>query len=117
MSPRTLSLIRLSGALSTRDPERIRGAMEEGRVRCDPDQIEEILLQAYLFLGFPAALNGLSLWRELSGRSAPLSRGESPDLWSERGEEVCRGLEPRQESLLVGRAVAGKRGGECLSTV
>ena len=90
MSPGTLALIRLSGALSTRDPERIRGAMEEARVRCDPDQVEEILLQAYLFLGFPAALNGLHLWRELSGRSAPLSRGESPDLWPERGEEVCR---------------------------
>lgn len=75
------------------------------------------LAQADLFLGFPAALNGLSLRRELSGRSAPLSRGERPDLWSERGEEACRVLQPRQESLLVGQAVAGKRGGECLSTV
>jgi 4-carboxymuconolactone decarboxylase len=56
----------------------------------DPAAVEEVVLQAYLFLGYPAALNGFALWRELSGRAAAPPEGEDWDAWRERGERVCR---------------------------
>ena len=33
--------------------------------------VEEALLQSYLFLGYPAALRGLTAWRRISERDAP----------------------------------------------
>lgn len=61
MSVGTLALIRMIGVLSTWDPEPIKSEMGEARVRSDPDQSEANLLQMYLFLCFPVALNGLNL--------------------------------------------------------
>jgi len=37
----------------------------------EPTPVEEALLQSYLFVGYPAALNAFALWRQLSGRPAP----------------------------------------------
>ena len=90
MSPGTRTLVRLSGALASRDSERIQVAMGEARLRCEPNQVEEILLQAHLFLGFPAAVNALSVWRELSGLPAPPGREEPSHTLAERGRDVCR---------------------------
>ncbi len=55
----------------------------------DPVAVEEALLQSHLFLGYPAALNGLACWRALSGREAPAAAADR-ERWAERGEEVCR---------------------------
>jgi 4-carboxymuconolactone decarboxylase len=56
----------------------------------DAVAVEEALLQAYLFLGYPAALNGFALWRELSGRRAPPPVDGDWEVWRARGERVCR---------------------------
>ena len=58
----------------------------------DDRQVEEVLLQSYLFLGFPASLNGMGLWRRLAGPapSAPLEL-DCPK-WANRGLEVCRAV-------------------------
>ena len=57
------------------------------------DEIEEVLLQSYLFAGFPRALNAMREWRRTSGRLAPAADlgATSPDAsrWSERGEATC----------------------------
>jgi 4-carboxymuconolactone decarboxylase len=55
--------------------------------------MEELLLQSYLFAGFPRALNAMREWRRLSGRAAP-ERDESESVnriyeWQERGERTC----------------------------
>jgi 4-carboxymuconolactone decarboxylase len=56
----------------------------------DAGQLEEVLLQSYLFLGYPAALNAFALWREASGRSADAAAEEDWERWAARGEQVCR---------------------------
>lgn len=82
------SLVRLSAALATRRPEAVAAAMEEAEERAVPGEVEEALLQSYLFLGYPAALNALGLWRGRSGhRAGPPA--EDAHLWRERGAEVC----------------------------
>jgi len=59
----------------------------------DPIAVEEIILQSYLFAGFPRALNAARAWRSVSGRAAPAEDVEASvedlDLWRERGEETC----------------------------
>jgi 4-carboxymuconolactone decarboxylase len=56
-------------------------------------QVEELVLQSYLFCGFPRALNAAREWRRVSQQAAPAS-DEAEDVglgeeWRERGEATC----------------------------
>ena len=86
-----LTLARASGALAARDVGRLRHELEVAARTCKAVEVEEILLQSYLFLGYPAALSAFRLWREVSGRDASLSYDEpGVDSAEERGEALCR---------------------------
>jgi len=85
-----LTLVRLSAALAARDPGGLRRALEEGILLGNPDQVEEVILQSYLFLGYPVALNAFALWREITGREAGEGVPDDWTAWGERGDEVCR---------------------------
>lgn len=95
LSPADSSLVRVSAAVAAwslgdalRDD--VGWTLRMARDQAESAGVEEVLLQSYLFLGYPAALNALDLWREVSGVPAPES-GEGPDptRWSERGHRVC----------------------------
>jgi 4-carboxymuconolactone decarboxylase len=93
----------MSAALAARAEDVLEARLRElaGGDEAQGIAVEEALVQSYLFLGYPAALNGLALWRELSGRAAP---GLTPGDWEEwrrRGAEVCR--------VVYGRAYEGLR--------
>jgi 4-carboxymuconolactone decarboxylase len=85
-----LTLIRLSAALAARDSGCLSRALEEGACLEDSVQVEEVILQSYLFLGYPMALNAFALWREISGREAGEGVPDEWTAWVERGEDVCR---------------------------
>lgn len=84
------ALVRLSAALRS-GGEPLRQAMREA-LPLPVRYVEETLLQSYLFLGYPAALNGFGLWREVSGRAAPAAAPDDSGSWGVRGAEVCRAV-------------------------
>ncbi len=92
--------MRLAAAVSVGDDGRSEAAMArlhaEGRVR----EVEEVLLQSYLFAGYPRALNALALWRRLSGEEPPPASGGEWPQWEARGEEVCRRVYDRTYAAL-----------------
>lgn len=90
MNPGSRNLVRVSASLATREPEAIRAELGVACETCDPRDVEEVLLQAYLFLGYPAALTGLALWREVSGRGSDPPVDEDRADFEARGEAVCR---------------------------
>lgn len=53
---------------------------------------EEALLQCYLFVGYPAALRALGVWRRVSGLEAEEveAEGGEADHWLEQGAATCR---------------------------
>lgn len=82
------ALIALSAALAARDPEGLEGALDGAAAAADGEAAEEVLLQSYLFLGYPVALNALARWREVSGRDpGPPSHDRAG--WQDRGRRVC----------------------------
>jgi 4-carboxymuconolactone decarboxylase len=83
------ALVRLSAALASRRRETLEEALFSAIRSAAPVEVEEALLQSYLFLGFPAALGGLARWRSRSGRPPPPPLDEDPGDWGARGEEVC----------------------------
>lgn len=56
--------------------------------------VDEVLLQSYLFAGFPRALNATGVWREVSGVPAPsddpATTLQNGAALRTKGEEVCR---------------------------
>jgi len=89
LDPGTEALVALSAALAAGSGDGVEEALRAAAQVADPVAVEEALLQSHLFLGYPAALNGLARWRELSGRPASLAANDR-EVWAERGEEVCR---------------------------
>jgi 4-carboxymuconolactone decarboxylase len=83
------ALVALSAALATRERDRVVSALEQARLAADPRQVDEIILQAHLFVGFPDALRAMVLWREMSP-AVPEGPTDDDEIWTDRGERVCR---------------------------
>jgi len=85
-------LVRIAGAIAGSPEGQVRAVMSDAVNSVDPDAVEEIILQSYLFAGFPRALNAARAWRAVSGRRAPAADVEAADLanWRERGERTCQ---------------------------
>ena len=89
----TRTLVRLAAVIAVSPEPDIRAALTAACRECDPTFVEEVVLQSYLFAGFPRTLNAAREWRRISGRPAPADdEGARPDLvpeWTRRGEETC----------------------------
>ena len=86
-------LVRIAGAIAGSPEGQVRTIMSDAVDEVDPAAVEEIILQSYLFAGFPRALNAARAWRSVSGLPAPEKDDEASvedlALWVERGEETC----------------------------
>ena len=86
-------LVRIAGAIAGSPEGQMRATLSEAVDEVDPDAVDEIILQSYLFAGFPRALNAARAWRAVSGRPAPDEDEEATakDLaaWRKRGEKTC----------------------------
>lgn len=90
----TMELIRLAVSIAVGDEAELRAAMLRAmEAGISPEWVEEVILQSYMFCGFPRCLNAAREWRRASGREAPLE-DEGMDFgnvseWRERGEATC----------------------------
>ncbi len=89
----TRLLVRLAAAIAGATEQVTRGVIDEvvGAVR--PDLVDEVILQSYLFAGFPRTLNAARMWRLASGVPAPSSDESASSRhiheWESRGEATC----------------------------
>ena len=90
----TLKLVRLSAIITSGAEPDLRAAFIEVRDDVPAEWVEELVLQSYLFAGFPRGLTAAREWRRVSGRAAP-AMDEGADygnaaVWRARGEKTCR---------------------------
>jgi 4-carboxymuconolactone decarboxylase len=92
----TRALVRLSAVVTAGTEIDVRAALAACAAAATPDAwIEELILQSYLFAGFPRALNAAREWRKSQGEGAvprsPNIDDAPPTLegWRERGEATC----------------------------
>jgi 4-carboxymuconolactone decarboxylase len=92
LDPPTRLLVRLAVVIGAGTEAEIRSMLGVS-TELDPVWVEELILQTYLFAGFPRALNAARAWRRLSGRNAPTADDgttyEWVSEWARRGEETC----------------------------
>ena len=67
----TATLVRLAAALAGGSEAAVRASLTSAARLVRPVWVEELILQTYLFAGFPRALNGAREWRRISGQPAP----------------------------------------------
>ena len=92
-------LVRIAAAVAGTTLGVVRRVMTDAKAAVDagtlaPAAVDEVLLQSYLFAGFPRTLNALGVWRDISGHKAP-ETDELADVthageWAERGDVTCR---------------------------
>ena len=90
LTPAERLLVRVSAALAAGREDALRAVLAEAARTANATEVEEALLQSYLFVGYPAALAALAVWREI-GPAPPAE--PSPDDWpgwARRGAALCR---------------------------
>src|SRR3569623_130679 len=85
----TRALVRLAAVVTAADELTIRSAIAHAATAIRRAWVEELLLQTYLFAGFPRALNAMREWRRLQPTSAPDADRRSIDDWRRDGERTC----------------------------
>jgi 4-carboxymuconolactone decarboxylase len=94
LSVEVRALVRLAGSVAGARASIVRSALEDAVRLVRPAWVEEVILQSYLFAGFPRALNAMREWRRLSGRDEPAVEEREEDVAElrRRGEETCRAV-------------------------
>lgn len=90
----TAALARLAAVIAVGTEPRLRLAMSDAvQAEVRPEWVEEVILQSYLFAGFPRALNAAREWRRASKRPAPVRDAgmdyERAREWRIQGERTC----------------------------
>jgi 4-carboxymuconolactone decarboxylase len=85
----TRALVRLAAALAGGTENLVRAHLIEASTTTQHTWIEELLLQTYLFAGFPRALNGMREWRRIAGAPVTASPDIPADAQRAAGEQTC----------------------------
>lgn len=86
----TRALVRLSAALAGGTEDEVREQLQRAAALTSDEWIEELMLQTYLFAGFPRALNGVREWRRLAKAPAsPAGPALEAAALRARGEQTC----------------------------
>lgn len=94
LDPPTIALVRLTATIAVETESAIRAAFAAAvDAGVSSLWIDELVLQSYLFSGFPRALNAAREWRRVAPEPAP-STDETDDVthvqeWRVRGEATC----------------------------
>jgi 4-carboxymuconolactone decarboxylase len=86
----TRRLVRIAAIIAAGSEQAVRAALVDGFDAVPSEWLEELILQSYLFCGFPRSLNAMREWRRLTGERAPAAvEGGDVDQWRRRGEATC----------------------------
>lgn len=95
LDDQTRRLVRLAAVIGAGSERQLRAQLADARDLPAP-WVDEVILQSYLFCGFPRTLNAAREWRRLSGLAAPETDADADatapgnaEAWRARGEANC----------------------------
>jgi 4-carboxymuconolactone decarboxylase len=95
------ALIAVAVALGADDREDLTAALRHAAVHAVPGEVDEALLQSYLFVGYPRVLQAMQAWRAIVPQAARPGEVPDYDAWVGRGAAVFEQVYgPQHEKLL-----------------
>jgi 4-carboxymuconolactone decarboxylase len=85
----TKALVVLSATITAGNDREIRDAIAGAAANIPPVWVEELLLQSYLFAGFPRALNAMREWRRTVPAPVTDSEPGTVEQWRAEGQATC----------------------------
>jgi 4-carboxymuconolactone decarboxylase len=85
----TRALVRLAAMISAGSEREVTEAIARAPDVIPPVWVEELILQTYLFAGFPRALNAMRAWRRVSPEAASSASAGKIAEWRAEGERTC----------------------------
>lgn len=85
----TRALTRLSAVVTAGTEQDIHDAIALAKDRIPAGWVEELLLQSYLFAGFPRALNAMRAWRRLQPEPIATELSDNTSQWRREGDVTC----------------------------
>jgi 4-carboxymuconolactone decarboxylase len=85
----TRALVRLSAIITAGTEHEIRAAISGSTGDIPAEWVEELVLQSYLFAGFPRALNAMREWRKFHVIPASDVSSGNASEWRARGDAIC----------------------------
>lgn len=88
----TRALVRLSALVTAGTEREVREAMVSAAEVIPTEWVEELLLQSYLFAGFPRTLNATREWRRvrpLPAATDPAAEDSDLERWRAQGTATC----------------------------
>lgn len=97
LDPRAHALVRFAAVIAAGTEEMIRAQAQACSTGIEPAAVEELILQSYLFTGFPRTLNAMRAWRALNvapnvappPTAEPPARDPALSEWRAQGERTC----------------------------
>src|SRR5262245_10388142 len=83
----TRELVRVAVVVTVGSEPQVRDALS--RAQAPAEWIEELILQTYLFAGFPRALNAMREWRRTHALPAAGVTLDGAEPWRGEGERTC----------------------------
>ena len=84
----TRALVRLAATITAGTEQNVRHALVASSI-IPAVWTEELILQTYLFAGFPRALNAMREWRRIQPAPVSPAGSSSVDDWKRDGEQTC----------------------------
>jgi 4-carboxymuconolactone decarboxylase len=84
----TRALVRLAAMITAGTAQNVRDALVTSSI-IPAVWTEELILQTYLFAGFPRALNAMREWRRIQPAPVSPAGSGSVDDWTRDGEQTC----------------------------
>jgi 4-carboxymuconolactone decarboxylase len=85
----TRTLVQLAAVITVGTDQQVRDALAGAREEVPAKWIEELILQTYLFAGFPRALNAMREWRRQHPAIAADASSGDVSEWKEDGAVTC----------------------------
>jgi 4-carboxymuconolactone decarboxylase len=85
----TRALVRLAAVISAGTEQAMREEMSSAHGRVPAAWVEELILQSYLFAGFPRALNAMREWRRYEPEVATSSESNDAETVRADGVATC----------------------------
>ena len=101
MNRATRALVDVAIAIGADERDGLHAALSTAATHASLAEVDEVLLQSHLFVGYPRVLNAFQVWRTIAPAPAAASPAGDEDEWAARGAQTFQKVYGEQHAKLL----------------